>query len=132
MSRASLGIVPLLFLITSAAQAQELRGTVRDSASRQPIAGAVLILMDSARSVIGRNITNERGEYRIALSGGVARMRLLRIGFRQREVAIPPAVGGESQLDVQMVAIPMLLEPVVERAARRRVRRRHQHGRALE
>lgn len=112
MSRASLGVVLLLSLITSAAQAQEVRGTVRDSASRQPIAGAVLILMDSARSVVGRNITNERGEYRIALSGGVRRLRLLRIGFRQREVAIPPAVGGVSQLDVQMVAIPMLLEPV--------------------
>lgn len=112
MSRASLRIVSLLFLITSLAQAQEVRGTVRDSASRQPIAGAVLLLMDSARSVIGRNISNERGEYRIALSGGVRRMRLLRIGFRQREVAIPPAVSGVSQLDVQMVAIPMLLEPV--------------------
>ena len=48
--------------------AQELRGTVTDSASAQPIPGVVLTLLDANGAVLGRNITNERGDYRIAMS----------------------------------------------------------------
>ena len=44
-----------------AASAQELRGTVRDSASRPPISTVVLILGDSAGKPIVRSLTNERG-----------------------------------------------------------------------
>ena len=51
--------------------AQELRGTVTDSASAQPIPGVVLTLLDANGAVLGRNITNERGDYRIAMSPGM-------------------------------------------------------------
>ena len=70
-----------------AASAQELRGTVRDSASRQPISTVVLILSDSAGTPIVRNLTNERGEFRVQLPAGARRLQLLRIGFRPRSVA---------------------------------------------
>jgi hypothetical protein len=101
-----------LVAVPHAARAQELRGAVRDSVSRQPIGGAVLMLLDSAGSTIGRNITNERGEYRIALSAGMRRVRLIRIGFRPREAAIPAVENGIARLDLTMRSLPTMLEPI--------------------
>jgi hypothetical protein len=92
--------------------AQILRGTVRDSTSRAPIPGAVLILLDSAGASLGRNITNDRGQYSIALHPSMTRLQVLRIGFRPRALRIPDAVDGAVQLDVVMAAIPRLLESV--------------------
>src|ERR1051325_5905442 len=94
--------------------AKELRGPVRNSTSRQPIPGAVLMLLDQSGAVLGRNITNERGEYRIVLSTGMQRMRVVRIGFRPKEVPLPSASGAHEavELDVVMRALPTLLEPV--------------------
>ena len=94
----------------SSAHAQELRGVVRDSMSRQPIAGAVILLRDSTGATLGRNITNERGAYRVALSPGMTRVHLQRIGFRPRDATIPRPEGGVATLDVSMVMIPHLLE----------------------
>ena len=95
-----------------AAAGQELRGTVRDSASRQGVPGAVIMLLDSAGQVLGRNITNERGEYRVALNGAMHRARFVRIGYRPRDVAIPVSPPPSDQIDVTMSPIPAFLEPV--------------------
>ena len=92
--------------------AQELRGTVRDSASRQAISGVVLTLLDANGAVLGRNITNERGEFRVVLSPGIQRVRFIRIGFRPREAAVPSAANGTANLDVSMRALPTMLEAV--------------------
>lgn len=92
--------------------AQELHGAVRDSTSRQPIAGAVLMLLDTSGVVLGRNITNERGEYRLVLSDRMHLVRVVRIGFRPKELPIPALSGGSAELNVDMRALPTLLEPV--------------------
>jgi len=92
--------------------AQQLHGTVRDSASRQPIPGAVLMLLDTSGAVLGRNITNERGEYRVVLASRMRRVRVVRIGFRPRETPIPAVVGGAAELDLVMRALPTMLEQV--------------------
>ena len=89
-----------------------MRGTVRDSATRQPIPGAVLVLLDASGGTLGRNITNERGQYRIARSSGMTRMRVLRIGFRPREVQLPRATDSVVPLDIAMQSLPTMLEPV--------------------
>lgn len=94
------------------APAQELRGSVLDSASRAPVQGAVLLLLDSAGATLGRNITNEAGQYRIALAAGSRTVRVVRIGFRPREVPVPgPSALGEPFV-ITLVVIPTLLEPV--------------------
>jgi hypothetical protein len=95
-----------------ALHAQELRGTVRDSASHQPISTVVLILADSAGAPIVRGLTNERGEFRMQLPGPARRIQLRRIGFRPRDVAIPASAGGVLTLDLTMRMIPTLLDPV--------------------
>jgi hypothetical protein len=92
--------------------AQELHGVVRDSANAQPLAGAVLVLLDSSGRVVGRNITNERGAYRIVLDAAIRRVRVQRIGFRPRELPVPSVGPRGVELDVSMAAIPTLLEPV--------------------
>jgi len=102
----------MLGMATQAA-AQQVRGTVTDSLSGRPIPGAVLILRDSIGATLGRNITNERGEFVLA---GIAQARSLhvqRIGFRPRDVTIPPAVNGIIELSFAMNAIPTFLEPVL-------------------
>ncbi|HEY9230293.1 MAG TPA: carboxypeptidase-like regulatory domain-containing protein [Gemmatimonadaceae bacterium] len=96
----------------SRAHAQVLRGTVTDSASRRPISSAVLTLLDSSGTVLGRNITNERGEYAIALSSAIQRVRVQRIGYRPRDVRISQEALDAERLDVAMVTIPTFLEPV--------------------
>jgi hypothetical protein len=102
----------LLLLSAEAICAQQLRGIVVDSASRSPIPGAVLLLLDATGATLGRNITNELGQYTIALSSGMQQVRVLRIGFRPRVARIPAVVGGIAHLDISMAAIPTLLQPV--------------------
>src|SRR5689334_17888126 len=99
-------VASALLLVAGVASAQQLRGTVRDSTSRQGIPGVVLMLLDANGAVLGRNITNERGEFRVALSAGIQRVRFIRIGFRPREAAIPLADNGVATLDVTMRALP--------------------------
>ena len=106
------GVVGLIACLAQSGIAQELRGVVRDSASHQPIPGAVLVLLDSAGAVLGRNITNDRGSYRLAMTPDIRRIQVLHIGFRRRDVTVPVASSGIAQLDVTMAAIPTLLDPV--------------------
>lgn len=94
------------------AMGQELRGAVTDSASGQPVAGAVLLLLDSAGAVVTRNITNELGRFRVAMPDGVRRVRFLRIGYRPRELTIPASSNGIDQFDVRMAQVPAFLAPV--------------------
>jgi len=106
----------LVVLSAHATRAQVLRGAVRDSASRQPIAGVVLLLLDASGATLGRNLTNERGEYRVALAPAMRRVRAIRIGFRPRVLAIPAPDAGVARLDIEMSSIPTLLEPVTVRS----------------
>lgn len=101
----------LALCAASGLSAQVLRGVVRDSASRQAIPGVVLVLLDANRRALGRNITNEEGRYAIALTDGIRRMQLLRIGFQPREVVIPAAPGNE-ELDIALLSIPTLLSAI--------------------
>ena len=101
-----------LLVVARIAFGQELRGTVRDSTSRQAIPGVVLMLLDANGTVLGRNITNERGEFRVALSAGIQRVRFIRIGFRPREAALPSVENGIAKLDVAMRALPTMLEAI--------------------
>ncbi len=106
----------LLILTALPSAAQDLHGRVYDSASRRPIASAVLILMDDAGASRGRTITNDRGQYRISLPLDARKVRVLRLGFRARELSIVVTTG--EAFDIVMTAIPALLEKVTVQAAR--------------
>ena len=102
----------VLFAAAPLSAQLQLRGVVRDSASRAPIPGVVLILLDSSGKALGRNLTNERGQYALILSPGMRQLQVLRIGFRPRTLGIPGLSNGSAELNVAMAAIPMLLQPV--------------------
>ena len=108
----TIAFIALICGLAIRAAAQDLRGTVRDSASRQPIPAALLLLLDANGATLGRNITSERGTYRVVLSPGMVRLRVVRIGFRPREAVIPAVTDGVATLDIAMQSLPTMLEPV--------------------
>ena len=107
--------VTLLLIGAHTTHAQTLRGTIVDSASRQPITGAVISALDSAGRGVGRIISNANGTYRLTTTVAARRVRVLHIGFRPIELAIP----ADQQLDVAMVRIPTLIDPVLSTAKAR-------------
>ena len=101
---------------TALAQAEELRGTVRDAASRQPIPGAVITLLDARGAALGRNITDERGRYRIAMPAEAVSLRFVRIGFRPFTANVARSGKAIDTLDIAMTSLPTMLDPVNVRA----------------
>jgi len=94
----------------TAARAQELRGTVHDSATRQPIPGAVVSLLDAGGRSLSRGITNDRGQFRVGTPSGAREISVKRIGFRPRVVAMPGDVA--AGVDIVMTQLASLLEPI--------------------
>ncbi|MEO8622653.1 MAG: hypothetical protein ABI625_16400, partial [bacterium] len=101
----------------AAAQQQLLTVTVTDSASHRPLSSAVLIFLDASGTAFARNITNERGQLSASVSPDVRRVRALRLGYRARDVQMPSTSAATARLDIAMLAIPALLEPVTVVAA---------------
>ncbi|HEX7546342.1 MAG TPA: hypothetical protein VF368_06415 [Gemmatimonadaceae bacterium] len=99
-----------------AAGAQRLAGTVRDSVSRLPVSGVIVILLDATGGTVSRNLTNERGEYRVRLHDAARRARFVRIGFSPLEVSLPSATDADVHLDATMFALPSLIQAVHVRA----------------
>lgn len=107
-------------LVATPLGAQGVRGTVMDQASRQPIAGAVVFLLDASNAVVARDLTNESGSYRLAAPrAGTYRTRTLRIGFRP--VLSSPFMlgdGPDMTRELSVESIPVSLAAVkVERQA---------------
>lgn len=92
--------------------AQVVGGTVSDSATRRPISGAVVMLLDSAGATLGRNITNERGQYRVAYARAAQTLRVVRIGFQPRELPIADPANPAGTLDITMVPFKTTLATV--------------------
>ena len=99
-----------------APSAQDVCGVVLDSASRQPIAGAVVILLDANRRDAGRFVASPAGTFTLRAIPAT-RVRVLRLGFRPRELELP-AASSASRFEIVMTALPTLLEPqrVVEQS----------------
>ncbi len=114
MGRAAVAFTALLGLTVPcfAARAQEVRGTVRESLTRQPILGAVVTLVDGGGRNIGRNITDDRGRYRVVVSSATVQLRFLRIGFRPVTVPLRRTGAAVDTVDVVMTVLPTILEPV--------------------
>jgi hypothetical protein len=103
-----LASVAWLTLGASASHAQ-MRGSVRDSMSGLPIPGAVVFAVDVSGDQIARSVTTDRGEFSLRVSRAPRRLQVLRIGFRPRVVEVTAA---ESRVEIVMVAIPTLLQPI--------------------
>jgi hypothetical protein len=98
------------------AGAQVLSGTVRDSASQQPIPNTRVLTLDAAGRTTASVTTDQQGRFRIspwtsraAARAGTARLRVVRMGFRPREVPVARAAAA-APLDVSIVSFPIVLE----------------------
>lgn len=103
-----IGIVPL---VTSA---QTLRGKAVQPSDGAGIAGALVLLIDSAGNVAARGLTNERGEYRVtAPAAGPYRVRALRIGYHPAIVAaVKLRAGVELEQQLELTSLPITLDTV--------------------
>lgn len=108
-----------LLALPIAGRAQSIHGVVVDAGDR-PVAGVVVLLLDSSSRVTARALSNERGEFRVAGSlAGTYRLRTLRIGFRpalSEPVAL--AAGGEITKRLVLSGLPIALDTmrVVDRS----------------
>ena len=94
------------------AQAGDLRGAVRDSASGTPIAGAVVLLLDAAGATIGRTITGARGTYRLSRPEAAELVRTVRLGFRPATERLPSVRAPLMIMNVVMSPVPRGLDAV--------------------
>jgi hypothetical protein len=102
-------------VVATTARAQIARGTVRDGDTGAPIAGVVVLALDSAATVRARSVASAVGDYRVSIQRAV-KLRFVRIGFRPEERVIPAPENGVATVDVTMRALSQLLAPVEVRA----------------
>lgn len=101
-----------------AAQAQRVRGIVRDSASAQPIPGAVAWVADSAGGFLARSVGGPDGRFDVPRLVGSTTLHVLRIGFHPAVIQIR-GLSPDSVLDVRLGSFVLALDAVA--SSRRRV-----------
>ena len=105
------GVVALLAVSATAASAQRVRGVLRDSASGEAIAGAVVWATDSAGRFLARTVSIDSGAFAVPRLVGTARLHVLRIGYAPRELAVPNTPS-DTILVVRLLAVPLQLAAV--------------------
>ncbi len=100
-----------IVMLPLALRAQDVHGIIRDSATRAPIAGAVVELLDANGGMVRRTISNERGQYRVLAPPTGQQLRVRRMGFRPRSVNLP-RITASTERDITMVSVPTLLQTV--------------------
>ena len=102
--------------VAPALQAQVLAGTVRDSASQQPLPNTRVLALDPAGRATASVMTDQQGRFRLspwtsraAARAGTVRIRAVRMGFRPREIDVSRA-SAAAPVDVPLVSFPIVLE----------------------
>ena len=104
------GLLPLFVatcLATTPVLAQSVRGTLRDSATRERVSGALVTLTDSAGAFLSRSVSDSAGRFSVARFGAARRIRVIRIGYHPYDRALDAS---DDSLRIAMSPIPSLLE----------------------
>jgi len=109
MPRISTIIVIGLAGIAARLGAQQVRGVVRDSARAAPLPGAVVTILDSAGAPAARAISDADGRFAITTPPRAARVRVVRIGYRPRDLVLRPRM---DTLEIAMAKLPSMLAAV--------------------
>lgn len=93
--------------------AQQLMGTLRRSSDSTPVAGALVVVLDSAGRMVERTVSSEQGAFVMTVRSGRYTIRVLRVGQRPWQggtVTVPG--GGRASVslypDDQPVELPEL------------------------
>ena len=100
----------LALTVPSFLGAQRVRGVVFDSALNSPIPGVVVSVLDSASRVGARTITDGQGRFNLDVPASVPKLRLMRIGYRLRDIAL--GAGRDGEIRLVMERVPPILERV--------------------
>lgn len=98
------------------AAAQFVRGTVIDSATRQPIAGSIVMATGAGGNVLARTLANERGVYQVSYPAAATGIRVLHMGFRPRDVPVTRSSNGITQVNVSLLRFETMLAAMNVRA----------------
>ncbi len=103
----------LLPMLGATLGAQQVQGVVRDSVSGFAVPGAVVTVLDANGAVSARTLTDQAGRFAVAVPAGPARLRVIRIGFRPRDVRLPATPADRARsIEVRMASLPALLTGV--------------------
>jgi hypothetical protein len=91
------------------AQAQRVRGTLTDSATGEPVTGAVVSVLDSAGQFLSRTIADDKGRYAAARLRGSRTIHIVRIGYRPVDATI---AASDSTMDFRLSPIASRLTAV--------------------
>ena len=118
MGARSGGVVLIVatLVATTPALAQRVRGTLKDSATSEPIPAAVVTTTDSAGTQLARSVSDEHGRFDVYKVRRAAKFRVVRIGYRPRDVMLPN--DDTDSLEVRLAAIPSLLSTVTASSKR--------------
>ena len=105
--RTSIVCAAVSALAASSLGAQRLRGVVRDGANNGAVGGAVVLAIDSAGATITRTIADAAGAFSFARELRLARLHVVRIGYRPRDVDIRQPT--DTTVEITMDRIPPLL-----------------------
>src|SRR6476646_578194 len=94
--------IAAISLPLGAAQAQRVRGTLTDSATGEPVTGAVVSVLDSAGQFLSRTIADDRGRYAAARFRGSRTIHIVRIGYRPVDATIATS---DSTMDFRLTPI---------------------------
>ena len=106
--RAVVLLATLLLGASRPVSAQHIRGTIRDSAGGQPVAGAVVSVTDSAGHTLARSIGDAAGGYAVFRMSGSVRLHVVHIGYRPRDLRIGASLA-DSIVDLRMESLPPTL-----------------------
>jgi TonB-linked SusC/RagA family outer membrane protein len=119
-----MGAIALLSPLGLAAQQREtgtITGRITDQATHQPIAGAQIALIGTARGAI----SNDQGQYRIAGAPvGQLRVRVLRIGYAGTTREVTVTAGQTTTLDLALASTAVQLDQIVVTASGEEERKR--------
>ncbi|MEO7455796.1 MAG: carboxypeptidase-like regulatory domain-containing protein [Gemmatimonadaceae bacterium] len=101
----------ILLVVAQVASAQRITGVVHDSGSRSPLPGAVVAALDAKGHSLARVISDAAGRYSVAVADSAAQLRVVRIGFQPRVIAL--ASPRPAAVDVGMLKVATLLSTVV-------------------
>lgn len=109
-------------LLPPALRAQ-VAGTVRDSSSQLPLPNTAVMVLEPSGKPVARTVTDAQGRFRLATTATTGkgraaprtvyplRLRVLRMGFRPREIPLTAASAG-TFWDISLVSFPIQLEEV--------------------
>ncbi len=114
MSRFAYKLATVGFLcISTRLAAQRVDGVVHESSSTEPVAGAVVSMLDSAGHLLTRTVTGADGHYRLVGNGSGTSVHVIRIGFRPATRTLGAAAFDTTLgVDIAFETLPMLLEAV--------------------